>query len=282
MSALLASQTLLYNPCSSMTQASTPRVTVVTASFNSRNTILDTIHSVREQELGGVEHIVVDGGSSDGTQALITQSSGTVRLLSEPDRGIYDAMNKGLRLATAPIVGFLNSDDMFAHPRVLSRIVQSIDAGSDACFGDLIYVERDRPNRAVRHWRSGRFAPRKFPLGWAPPHPTFYARREVLLRSGGFDETFGLASDFELMARLLLTERIHADYLPEVLVHMRIGGQSNLNVRSIWRQNRQIRRALATHCPGSFLPAWAVGKFLIRARQYLTRGQPVLAGRAAR
>jgi glycosyltransferase involved in cell wall biosynthesis len=265
-----------------MTRALSPRVTVITASFNSRSTILDTIRSVREQDLGDVEHVVVDGGSSDGTQALITQSSPTVRLLSEPDRGIYHAMNKGVRLATAPIVGFLNSDDMFAHPRVLSRIVRSIDAGSDACFGDLIYVERDRPNQAVRYWRSGRFTPGKVRLGWAPPHPTFYARREVLVRSGGFDESFGLASDFELMARLLLTERIHADYLPEVLVHMRLGGQTNLNVRNIWRQNRQIRRALAKHCPGTFLPAWAVGKFLIRARQYLTRGQSLLVEKASR
>jgi len=256
-----------------MTPSTQPRVTVITVSFNSHATISDTIESVQAQDLHDVEHLVIDGGSTDGTQDVVVRMAPHARLLSEADRGIYDAMNKGLRIARAPIVGFLNSDDMFAHHGSLSRIVSAIEGGADACYGDLIYVKRDRPLHATRYWRSGVFNARRMRLGWIPPHPTFYARRTTLLDSGGFDESFGLASDFEFMARLLLTEKIRVRYLPEVLVRMRLGGQTNLSLRNIIRQNLQIRRALQRHCPGTFLPAWAVGKLLIRMRQLLARPQ---------
>jgi glycosyltransferase involved in cell wall biosynthesis len=251
-----------------------PRVTVVTVSFNSRATIADTIKSVHAQDLDDIEHVIIDGGSTDGTRELVSRLAPRAHLISESDRGIYDAMNKGLRIATAPIVGFLNSDDMFACHDALSRIVSTINCGVDACYGDLIYVKRDRPTERSRYWYSGPFDPNAIRHGWIPPHPTFYARREILLRGGGFDETFGLAADFELMARLLLTERVRVGYLPEVLVHMRLGGQTNLSLRNIIGQNMQIRRALIRHCPGTSLPTWATGKLLIRARQFLTRRRP--------
>jgi len=256
-----------------MTPSTQPRVTVITVSFNSRATISETIESVQAQDLHDVEHIVIDGGSTDGTQDVVARMAPHARLLSESDRGIYDAMNKGLRIARAPIVGFLNSDDMFAHHGVLSRIVSAIEGGADACYGDLIYVKRDCPSHATRYWQSGVFDARRMRLGWIPPHPTFYARRATLLKGGGFDESFGLASDFEFMARLLLTEKIRVQYLPEVLVRMRLGGQTNLSLRNIIGQNLQIRRALQRHCPGTFLPAWAVGKLLIRMRQFRGRRQ---------
>jgi glycosyltransferase involved in cell wall biosynthesis len=258
-----------------MSPSTPPRVTVITVSFNSRATIADTIESVCAQDLDGVEHVIIDGGSTDGTQDVVARLAPHARLVSEADRGIYDAMNKGLRIASAPIAGFLNSDDMFAHRSVLSRIVSTIDGGADACYSDLIYVKRDRPTQATRYWRSGIFDANRMRHGWIPPHPTFYARLAILLRSGGFDESFGLASDFELMARLLLTERIRVQYLPEVLVRMRLGGQTNLSLRNVIAQNMQIRRALEKHCPGTSLPAWAVGKLLIRMRQFLARRQPV-------
>jgi glycosyltransferase involved in cell wall biosynthesis len=256
-----------------MTPTIQPRVTVITVSFNSRATIADTIESVNTQDFHAVEHVVIDGGSTDGTQEAVARLAPRARLVSEPDRGIYDAMNKGLRIANAPVVGFLNSDDMFAHRSVLSRIVSTIDAGADACYGDLIYVKRDRPSESARYWRSGVFDPRRMRHGWIPPHPTFYARNSVLRRSGGFDESYGLASDFELMARLLLTEGLQIKYLPEVLVRMRLGGQTNLSLRNVIRQNLQIRRALQRHCPGTSLPAWMVGKLLIRMRQFGARRQ---------
>jgi glycosyltransferase involved in cell wall biosynthesis len=254
-----------------------PRVTVVTVSFNSCATIADTIRSVLAQDLPNVEHVVIDGGSTDGTADLVRELAPRARLVSEPDRGIYHAMNKGLQAAKAPIVGFLNSDDLFAHQSVLSRVVASIVEGVDACYGDLRYVRRHDPRQSARYWRSGAFRASRMRRGWIPPHPTFYARRDVLVRTGGFDETFGLAADFELMARLLLQERIRVTYLTDVLVHMRLGGQTNLNLRNVLRQNLQIRRAMALHCPGSSLSAWMIGKLAIRAGQFLRRDKGPVA-----
>lgn len=264
-----------------MTTNEPPRVTVVTVSYNSRATIADTIRSVLAQDLPDVEHVVIDGGSTDGTPDIVRSLAPRARLVSEPDRGIYHAMNKGLGTATAPIVGFLNSDDLFAHDHVLSRIVASIGEGVDACFGDLRYVRRDDPGRSTRYWRSGPFHASRVRHGWIPPHPTFYARREVLLRGGGFDETFGLAADFELMTRLLLRERVRVAYVPDVMVHMRLGGQTNLNLRNVLRQNLQIRRALTLHCPDSSLPAWLIGKLAIRAGQFLRRDHAPAASPSA-
>lgn len=198
------------------------------------------------QDHPDTELIVVDGASTDGTLEVIRGYAGRLaQVVSEPDRGIYDALNKGLRLATGDAVGFLHSDDTFADDRVLSRIAAALaDPGVDACYGDLRYVRHDDPARVVRHWRAGPYHPRLLARGWMPPHPTFYARRAVYQRLGDFDARYRIAADYDCLLRFLGAGRIACAYLPEVLVHMRVGGASNRSPRHVLRKSWEDYRAL--------------------------------------
>lgn len=221
-----------------------PLVSIITPTYNSAATLRDTLDSVARQDYPVLEHIVVDGGSSDGTQEMVRQAGRRATLLSEPDKGLYDAMNKGLKLAQGDIIGILNSDDFYAHEHVVSRIVRLMDAeGADVAYGDLCYVAAGDPGRVVRYWRSGAYRPGKFLYGWMPPHPTFFVRRQVYEQLGGFDLALRFAADYELMLRFLHRHRLKAAYLPEVLVHMRTGGVSNSSLRHRLRANREDREA---------------------------------------
>lgn len=229
-----------------------------------RNTpqVADALHSVRTQVLGRhtIEHILVDGASTDGTLAILEAHQGQIAcLISEPDQGIYDAMNKGLRQATGEAIGFLNADDAFAHSGVVARILDTLEhPGIQVCYGDLVYVRRSEPDRVVRYWRSEPFRPGLFARGWIPGHSTFYARREVYDRLGGFSLEHSLASDVHFMARALEVERFQAEYIPEVLVRMRTGGASNHSPMAILRANLQcqrIGRELRLGFPWYYIPA---------------------------
>jgi glycosyltransferase involved in cell wall biosynthesis len=204
--------------------------------------------SVQEQSVVA-QHIVIDGGSTDGTLELIEANrNASTRVVSEPDRGIYDAMNKGLALATGDIVGILSADDVYAGSDVLAKVARALEAAqADSCYGDLVYVapawSDGAPDRVCRYWRSGSYRARRFYDGWMPPHPTFFVRRGVYQRYGNFRLDLGSAADYELMLRFLLRHGISTAYLPEVLVRMREGGVSN---RSLWgrlRANRMDRMA---------------------------------------
>ena len=175
------------------------KVSIITVCFNSVAMIEDTIRSVREQTYEEVEHIVVDGGSTDGTQEIVSRHNRRIqKFISEPDRGIYDAMNKGLRLARGDVVGFLNADDVYASPTAVGDIVAALQADhTDGAYGDLVYVGRDS-NRVVRYWRAGTYRPRAFYSGWVPPHPTFFCRTALYGELGGFDPAYRIAGDFEL------------------------------------------------------------------------------------
>lgn len=187
---------------------------------------------------------MVDGGSSDGTQKLVLQSGSRARLVSESDRGLYDAINKGLRLANGDIVGVLNSDDFYSHDRVISRVVALMNQqNADVAYGDLCYVSAADPRRVVRYWRSGEYRRDKFLYGWMPPHPTFFVRKKVYEQLGGFDLALHIAADYELMLRFLFRHGLKAAYLPEVLVHMRTGGMSNASFRHRLLANREDREA---------------------------------------
>lgn len=187
---------------------------------------------------------MVDGGSSDGTQKLVLQSGSRARLVSESDRGLYDAINKGLRLANGDIVGVLNSDDFYSHDRVISRVVALMNQqNADVAYGDLCYVSAADPRRVVRYWRSGEYRRDKFLYGWMPPHPTFFVRKKVYEQLGGFDLALHIAADYELMLRFLFRHGLNAAYLPEVLVHMRTGGMSNASFRHRLLANREDREA---------------------------------------
>jgi glycosyltransferase involved in cell wall biosynthesis len=221
------------------------RITIITVSFNSAATIADTLASVAAQHYPSVEHIVVDGASTDGTQDIVSRHSGRIaRFVSEPDRGVYDAMNKGIALATGDVVAFLNSDDVYANPDVLDRVAQTMaDPDLDACYADLVYVDNLHDERIVRDWRSKDHTPGLCLTGWMPAHPTFFARREVYRRFGGFDLEFRLQADYELMLRLFEKHGIRSRHLPERWVRMRTGGMSNSSWRNVARGNIEAYRA---------------------------------------
>jgi len=249
------------------------RFSIITVCFNSADTLADTLESVGCQSHSDVGHIVVDGGSTDGTPDLVAKHNGRVRkFVSEPDEGIYDAMNKGIRLAEGEFVAFLNADDMYADDRVISDVVDAAEAGDvDAVYGDLLYVRRDDTSRVVRYWKAGEYLPGAFRLGWVPPHPTFFCRRSLFEQFGAFDAKYRLAGDFELMLRLIEKQRIRVGYIPRPLVRMRVGGRAN-TVSGVLRGNWEILRAFAVNglkpAPGFFWrkPLVKVGQFLRRPK----------------
>lgn len=219
-------------------------ISVITVARNSADTIRDALDSVRRQTYPHVEHLVVDGASTDGTADIARAYSHVAACLSEPDRGLYEAMNKGLRMATGDVVGFLNADDLYATPQALAMVAERMQhTGAGALYADLKYVRPQALHRTVRHWRSGPFLREQFRLGWMPPHPTFFVCKKYYDALGGYDTRFRIAADYELMLRFLYKHRVPACYLPEVLVLMRTGGISNATLRHRWHANREDRRA---------------------------------------
>lgn len=228
---------------------SRPRITLITVCYNSENTIADTLQSVDRQSFSDFEHLVIDGGSSDGTLAIVAAAAAPYRkVFSQKDEGIYDAMNKGLVLSRGEIIGFLNSDDVFAGDDILATVDAAISGnGVDSCYGDLVYVSQSDTEREIRYWKSSTFEPRSFRRGWCPPHPALYIRRAVYERAGMFDRQYRLAADVELMMRFMEKAAMSSLYIPRVMVRMRLGGATNKSMRNIYRQNREILRALASH-----------------------------------
>jgi len=222
------------------------RISVITVCYNSAITLRETLASVAEQTHPDVEHTVVDGASTDNTLDIVREHGAHVaRLLCEPDKGIYDAMNKGLGLTTGEVIGFLNADDLFADKHVLSRVAAAFeDPAVEACFGDLVYVTEDN-TRVVRYWKSHPYVPGSFARGWCPAHPTFYVRRSALERLGRFDLSYRLAADTEFMLRYLEHGHVRAAYIAQVQVRMRVGGATNRSLRNVVRQNQEIFQALA-------------------------------------
>lgn len=220
------------------------KITVVTVCFNAVKTIEDTIASVAAQSYANVEHIVVDGASTDGTQEILMKHNNTIaKWISGKDKGIYDAMNKGISLATGDVIGFLNADDVYAHPDVLSRVAQTMSAdGIQACFGDVVFVRGDL-QKVVRYYRSSRFSPKRLAYGWMPAHPTLFVKTEIIRDCGGFRTDYQIAADYELVTRLFWNRRVKYRYIPEVLVKMRVGGVSTQGFRSNYTLSKEIVRA---------------------------------------
>jgi glycosyltransferase len=205
------------------------QVSVITAVKNRARTVGACLRSVQGQTWKGVEHILIDGCSTDGTLGILAagRAEGS-KLISEADGGVYEALNKGLRMASGDIVGFLHADDEYASPESLERIVRAFDDPSvEAVYGDLVYVRENNPSRVVRYWRAGPYSRNQLAHGWMPPHPTFYVRRDVYARCGGFDTRYRIAADYENMLRVLWGAGARTAYVPHVLVRMRTGGMSN-------------------------------------------------------
>lgn len=225
------------------------KISVVTVCRNAVATVEDTICSVADQTFPNIEHVIVDGASTDGTIDIIRRYNAVVsEWISEPDDGIYDAMNKGLALATGDIIGFLNSDDVLAGPSVLEQVGRVfMDETLDACFADLVYVDKHDLDKVARYWRSSPFVEGAFSQGWCPAHPTFYARRSVYNSLGRYDTHYKLAADAELMMRYLEKGGIKTIYVPDIWVKMRLGGQTNRNIGNIFLQNKEILEALRSN-----------------------------------
>ena len=222
-----------------------PKVSIITVSWNSAETIHTAINSVRFQTYPNIEYIIVDGDSSDGTKDVLEENADVItKMISEPDKGIYDAMNKGLEMATGEIVGFLNSDDFYAHNNVVKQIVETLKKNeTDSVYGDLKYVKRDKLDKVIRYWKAKPYKRKRFLLGWMPPHPTFYAKSEIYRKFGNFNIILRNSADYELMLRFLFKHYVSSSYINDVLVIMRDGGASNNSIKSRLNANFEDRKA---------------------------------------
>jgi len=218
-----------------------PLVTIITIVSNNVSTIRNAIQSVAFQDYKNIEHIVIDNCSTDGTlEAIEEQKKLLAKIISEPDKGIYFALNKGISLSNGKIIGFLNSDDVLKSRVSISLIVKKLLVkGTDAVYGDLQYFSQKRPNVITRRWKAGKYSDKKFNQGWMPPHPTFYTYRSIYDKYGFFDVAYEISSDYEMMIRLIYRHKINAKYIPQVLVKMQRGGISNNNLSSLAKKSKE-------------------------------------------
>jgi glycosyltransferase involved in cell wall biosynthesis len=250
------------------------QISVITAALNSAATLEHALRSVHEQRWPNLEHIVIDGGSQDGTLEILNRHRRNIdQVVSEPDRGVYDALNKGVARASGDVIGFLHADDEYASPDVLTRIAAEFeDPSVAAVYGDIEYVSRSDVSRVVRYWRAGQYRRALLPYGWMPPHPTLYVRREVYSRFGNFDTRYRIAADYEYMLRILWWGRVQAAYVPEVLVRMRTGGVSNMSFFNILNKSREDYTAMRENGIGG-LQALLL-KNVTKLPQFIARAAP--------
>lgn len=222
------------------------KISVITVTFNSENFLDDCIQSIAKQTYKNIEHIIVDGNSNDNTLNIIKKKS-NLKWISEPDNGIYDAINKGIGLATGDIIGILNSDDFFNDNNVISRIVDSFnkDREIQAVYADVKFVNRENTNKILRHYSSKFFKSWMFKFGFQPAHPTFYAKKELFDSYGKYRTDLRIAGDFELLLRFILKNQIKYKYINDVWVKMRVGGASTSGLSSVLKLNSEIIKA---HC----------------------------------
>ncbi len=221
-------------------------ISVITATYNSAATVQECLTSVALQSHPDIEHIIVDCASTDKTLQIASEHIDRIaRLISEPDTGIYDALNKGLAVATGDVVGFLHSDDKLANSRVLEKIATAFENPEiSAVYGDLVYVDNKDDASVIRHWKSKPYSRGDLARGWMPPHPTLYVRRDWYAQVGGFDTSYRIAADYLSILRLFSSPDFKATYVPEVLVKMRLGGVSNRSLKTITQKSKEDWRAL--------------------------------------
>lgn len=232
------------------------KVSIITATYNSSQTIIDTIKSLEEQTYSNIEYIIIDGASKDNTLELIKEYCTKVSIIiSEPDKGIYDALNKGISVSTGDIVGFLHSDDIFAYPEAIEDLVKTLKTNqSQAVYADLEYVSKENVKNIIRKWTSGYYKYSNLKKGWMPPHPTFYMKRELYNIHGNFDLDFKISADYDSLLRYLWSNKISISYLPKVVTKMRIGGESNRSFMNILKKTKEDIRALKKNNISWFYP----------------------------
>lgn len=221
------------------------KISIITVCYNAEAHIDETLRSVVMQDHRDIEHIVVDGGSADGTMAKVERYREVLaHVVSERDKGVYDAMNKGLRLATGEVVAFVNAGDMIARRDVLSAMVKEFERNdADVIYGDALMVDPEDITKVKRYWRGGDYDRENFRKGWMPPHLGTYIRRSAYQRFGHFREDLKVSADYELMFRFLYKHRLRARYVARVLVRFRLGGVSNRSLAHVWRANLEVFKA---------------------------------------
>ena len=245
------------------------KVSIITVTLNSERFLSDCIESVRRQNYGDIEHIIIDGKSTDRTLDIIWQNSDHIaNWISETDRGMYDAINKGLEMATGDIVGILNSDDMFASADAVRSIVECFKHNhTGAVYGNLMYVHPQNTKKIIRLWKGLPYKRFRFRYGWMPAHPTFYVRRNLIEKYGPYENHYFSAADYEFMARYLFKHKVSATFLDEMIIKMRTGGMSNGNLKRRLRANRRDFLAMKkNNIPFSFFVS--ILKPLIKIPQF--------------
>jgi len=248
------------------------KVSIITVTMNSERYLSDCINSVCRQNYKDIEHIIIDGKSTDGTLNIILQNLDHISYwVSETDRGMYDAINKGLEMATGDVIGILNSDDMFASADAVKSIVDCFETtGTDTVYGDLVYVDACNTQKILRYWKGVSYKRSRFRYGWMPAHPTFYMRRELIEQHGVYENHYYTAADYEFMARYLFLHKVSSQYIDTMLVKMRSGGISNENFKSRLRANRRDFLAMRKNkIPFSFFVS--ILKPLIKLPQFNSR-----------
>lgn len=250
------------------------KISVITVTFNSEKVLTKCLDSVHAQTHKNIDHIIIDGASTDNTLLLLeSRRKQLSNLVSEKDEGIYDAMNKGIKIAKGEIICFLNSDDFYANNNVFSKVTHEFEKNPllEACYSDLVYVERTNISKNIRYFKSSKYKQGLFSKGWCPPHPTFFVRRSIYEKHGNFDLNYQYASDFDLMVRFLEIHKIKSLYIPEVLVKMRMGGVTNKNLKNIWIQNKEILDTLKKNGLSVNIINFFLYKIISRFLQYFKR-----------
>lgn len=267
------------------------KLSLITSALNSKSFIESSLLSVTSQTYPDIEHIIIDGGSIDGTleiiarfqsdssrgldssslpSALRSEPARVTRVVSEPDNGIYDALNKGIIMATGDVIGFLHADDLYADKTVIEKVVKVMSQNNcDSCYGDLLYIDKNDTNKTIRYWKSSPFDSALLKKGWMPPHPTFFVKRAVYEKFGVFDTSFKIAADYELMMRFLGRYGISTCYIPGVLIKMRIGGASNRSISNILLKSSEDLRIMRMHNLGGLSTLFR--KNLSKLPQFLKR-----------
>ena len=247
------------------------KISIITSVYNNQETIAEAIDSVLSQTYPNIEYIIVDGGSTDNTVNIIKSYQDRLdTFISEPDKGIYDGLNKGINLATGDVICFLHSDDLYSDNTIIEQVAKAfINSNVDSVYGDLTYVNKNDSSKVVRFWKSGGFTLKKLQYGWMPPHPTFFVKRSSYQQYGLFDTSFKIAADYDLMLRFLGKYKISTHYIPNVLIKMRVGGESNKSLKNMIRKSTEDLQAMRNNNIGGFLSL--IFKNLSKIKQFIKK-----------
>lgn len=252
------------------------KISIITVTYNSAATLAHTLESVNSQDYRDIEHILVDGGSSDETVAIIQSYPHVAKWVSEKDSGLYDAINKGIQMATGDVIGILNSDDFFPANHIVSRIADTFEQQQvSAVYGDIAFVRPGKLEKIVRLYSSRKFTPRRFGYGYMPAHPSFYVRKSCYTSLGFYKLDYKIAADYELLMRFIFKNGVSYAYIPEILVYMRTGGVSNKNILSRYTLNKEIIKACRENGVNTNMALLSL-KYLNKVFEYIT---PVIAGK---